>query len=174
MTPEELSQFDGSDPSKPVYVAVKGMYFKTRRSLLGVIFDVSPRREMYGKCKLLCSCTEKGRGYSVFAGKDASRGLGMSSLNPENAVADYSTLTPEQLKVLEDWVCRICTNPFSLNITRRYLVSLQLTVCSGITLWGGSLRKSNLVFTSNFNIRDSCALIQHDVAWCFAMLASAM
>ncbi|WFC98845.1 hypothetical protein MYAM1_001578 [Malassezia yamatoensis] len=68
--PDELAKYDGSDSSKPVYVAVK----------------------------------ESGNGYHVFAGKDASRGLGMSSLKPEDAVADYSTLTDEQMKVLEDWL----------------------------------------------------------------------
>lgn len=39
----------------------------------------------------------------MFAGKDASRALGKSSLNPADAVADYSTLTPEERKVLDDW-----------------------------------------------------------------------
>lgn len=39
----------------------------------------------------------------VFAGKDASRGLGKSSLKPEDAVSDYSTLTEEELGVLNDW-----------------------------------------------------------------------
>ena len=45
-----------------------------------------------------------GKGYAIFAGKDASRALGMSSLNPEDAVSDYSTLEPDQMKVLNDWV----------------------------------------------------------------------
>jgi len=45
-----------------------------------------------------------GKGYAIFAGKDASRALGMSSLNPEDAVSDYSTLKPDQMKVLNDWV----------------------------------------------------------------------
>ena len=40
---DELKQFDGSDESKPVYVAVKGD-----------VFDVSPKREMYGECKQPC------------------------------------------------------------------------------------------------------------------------
>ena len=44
-----------------------------------------------------------GNGYHIFAGKDASRGLGMSSLKPEDAVSDYSTLTEAQMKVLNDW-----------------------------------------------------------------------
>ncbi|EDP43947.1 hypothetical protein MGL_1344 [Malassezia globosa CBS 7966] len=68
-TPEELSKYDGTVDSKPVYVAVKA----------------------------------PGKGYSIFAGKDASRALGMSSLKPEHAVSDYTTLTPQQMKVLDDW-----------------------------------------------------------------------
>lgn len=40
---------------------------------------------------------------TVFAGKDASKGLGMSSLKPEDAVADYSELSDEHKKVLDDW-----------------------------------------------------------------------
>ncbi|PWN27903.1 cytochrome b5 [Jaminaea rosea] len=79
----ELSKYDGSNPDLPVYVAIKGN-----------VFDVSPKREMYSP----------GKGYHIFAGKDGSRGLGMSSLKPEDAVADYSTLDDKQLKVLDDWV----------------------------------------------------------------------
>jgi predicted heme/steroid binding protein len=48
----ELREFDATDPTKPVYLAVKG-----------VVFDVTRRREMYAP----------GRGYSVFAGRDASK-----------------------------------------------------------------------------------------------------
>lgn len=49
--------------------------------------------------------TVPGKGYHIFAGKDGSRGLGKSSLKPEDAVADYSTLDEKELKVLDDWVC---------------------------------------------------------------------
>lgn len=35
---EELQQHDGSDKEKPVWVAIKGK-----------VFDVTPRREMYGQ-----------------------------------------------------------------------------------------------------------------------------
>lgn len=51
----DLAQYDGSDPSKPIYVAIKGR-----------VFDVTHKKDMYGK----------GTGYNVFAGKDASKGLG--------------------------------------------------------------------------------------------------
>lgn len=54
----ELSAHDGRDAAKPIYVAIKGK-----------VFDVSPKREMYGP----------GAGYNIFAGKDASKGLGKLS-----------------------------------------------------------------------------------------------
>ncbi|KAL5485470.1 hypothetical protein ACEPAI_8112 [Sanghuangporus weigelae] len=79
---EELREFDGSDPSKPIYVSIKG-----------AVFDVSNKREMYGP----------GKSYNIFAGKDGSRGLGMSSLKEADAVPDYSTLPPSERKVLDDW-----------------------------------------------------------------------
>jgi len=58
----ELRRFNGEDDSLPVYVAINGQ-----------IFDVSSRRDIYGK----------GGGYNLFAGYDASRALAKSSF--ENA-----------------------------------------------------------------------------------------
>ncbi|GLB44980.1 putative cytochrome b5 family protein [Lyophyllum shimeji] len=81
-TTEELKQYDGSNPSLPIYVAIKG-----------TIFDVTHKRDVYGP----------GKSYSVFAGKDGSKGLGMSSLDPAHAVADYSGLDEKDRKVLDDW-----------------------------------------------------------------------
>lgn len=106
-TTEELKAYDGSDPTKPIYVAIKGVCRllclsrllarsapRNRTDVsLGTIFDVSNKVEVYGL----------GKSYSIFAGKDGSRGLGMSSLKPEDAVADYSTLDTKDRKVLEDW-----------------------------------------------------------------------
>ena len=60
ISPSQLLAYDGSDPSKPIYVAIKGR-----------VFDVSAKKEMYGK----------GAGYNVFAGKDASKGLGELATN---------------------------------------------------------------------------------------------
>ncbi|KAG7451736.1 cytochrome b5 [Guyanagaster necrorhizus] len=81
-TLEELRQYDGSDPSKPIYVSIKG-----------TVFDVTRKGDVYGP----------GKSYSVFAGKDGSRGLGMSSLKVEDAVPDYSVLDAKDMKVLDDW-----------------------------------------------------------------------
>ncbi|KAF9447905.1 cytochrome b5 [Macrolepiota fuliginosa MF-IS2] len=86
-TTEQLKVFDGNDPSKPLYVAIKGD-----------IFDVTHKADSYGK----------GKSYNIFAGKDGSRGLGKSSLKPEDAVADYSTLDESERKVLDDWYSFFC------------------------------------------------------------------
>ena len=61
--------------------------------LEGTIFDVSKKVDVYGK----------GKSYNLFAGKDASKALGMSSLKPEDAVSDYRTLPDDERKVLEEW-----------------------------------------------------------------------
>jgi len=81
-TLEELKQFSGSDASKPIYVAIKG-----------TVFDVSHKADVYGP----------GKSYNIFAGKDGSKGLGKSSLKPEDAVPDYSDLPEADMKVLNDW-----------------------------------------------------------------------
>lgn len=65
----------------------------TARPGTGTVFDVSNKAEVYGP----------GKSYSIFAGKDGSRGLGLSSLKAEDAVADYSTLDEKERKVLDDW-----------------------------------------------------------------------
>jgi len=59
----------------------------------GDVFDVTRKRDVYGK----------GCSYNLFAGKDGSRGLGMSSLKPEDAVPDYTNLPVNEMKVLDDW-----------------------------------------------------------------------
>jgi membrane-associated progesterone receptor component len=82
-TAQELLQFNASDPSLPIYLAIKG-----------VVYDVTASREMYTPPK----------GYSVFSGKDASKALGMSSLKPEDCISDYSQLSPEDMNTLDKWV----------------------------------------------------------------------
>ncbi|KAF8134467.1 cytochrome b5-like heme/steroid binding domain-containing protein [Boletus edulis] len=78
----QLAEYDGSDASKPIYVSIKGD-----------VFDVTRKRDVYGH----------GGSYNIFAGKDGSKGLGMSSLTPEDAVPDYSALPENERKVLDDW-----------------------------------------------------------------------
>lgn len=48
--------------------------------------------------------------------QDGSRGLGMSSLKPEDAVSDYSTLDEAQMKTLNDWVSSFISFFFFLKL----------------------------------------------------------
>lgn len=54
LTPEQLRAYDGSDPEKPIYLAINH-----------TIYDVSANRKTYGP----------GGSYNIFAGVDASRGF---------------------------------------------------------------------------------------------------
>ncbi|GAO51883.1 hypothetical protein G7K_5974-t1 [Saitoella complicata NRRL Y-17804] len=81
-TTEQLAECDGSDESKPIWLAIRGL-----------IYDVTRNKSMYGP----------GAGYNIFAGKDASRGLAKSSLKNEDARGEVEGLTEAEMKVLSDW-----------------------------------------------------------------------
>ncbi|ETI21868.1 hypothetical protein G647_05937 [Cladophialophora carrionii CBS 160.54] len=81
ITLEELAQNDGTNPERPTWVAIKG-----------TVFDVS-KNPAY---------KEKGQ-YHVFAGKDPSRGLALSSLKPEDCVPNWDDLDDKYKTVLDEW-----------------------------------------------------------------------
>jgi membrane-associated progesterone receptor component len=60
-TIDELAKFNGTDSKLPIYLGVKG-----------IVYDVSTKAEFYGV----------GGGYSLFSGREASRGLAKSSTKP--------------------------------------------------------------------------------------------
>ncbi|KAG6502612.1 hypothetical protein ZIOFF_034897 [Zingiber officinale] len=79
---EELLAYDGSDPKKPLLMAIKGQ-----------IYDVTQSRMFYGP----------GGPYALFAGKDASRALAKMSFEPKDLTGDLSGLGPFELEALQDW-----------------------------------------------------------------------
>ena len=83
LTAEELRRYDGSNVDLPILLAAKG-----------VVYDVTRGRDFYGR----------GGAYCAFAGVDCSRALAKMSLDPKDVSADVSDLTPDELKVLDDWV----------------------------------------------------------------------
>ncbi|EGO56043.1 hypothetical protein NEUTE1DRAFT_64300 [Neurospora tetrasperma FGSC 2508] len=96
LTPAELAAFDGTDESKPIYLAING-----------TIYDVSANRRTYGP----------GGSYHVFAGVDASRayvtgcfaedrtpdmrGVEEMFLPLDDPAVDNKYWTPEELKQLK-------------------------------------------------------------------------
>ncbi|KAK9100106.1 hypothetical protein Scep_023536 [Stephania cephalantha] len=82
LSSDQLKQFDGTNPDKPIYVAIKGR-----------VFDVSSGKTFYGP----------GGSYCSFAGRDASRALAKMSKNEEDICASIDGLTDKELGVLADW-----------------------------------------------------------------------
>ncbi len=82
LTLQQLKEYDGTDPSKPIYVAIKGR-----------IFDVTTGKSFYGP----------GGAYAMFAGKDASRALAKMSKNEDDVVASLDGLSDKEIGVLNDW-----------------------------------------------------------------------
>ncbi|XP_030951199.1 probable steroid-binding protein 3 [Quercus robur] len=82
LTSQQLTQYNGTDASKPLYVAVKGR-----------IFDVTNGKSFYGP----------GGPYAMFAGKDASRALAKMSKNDEDVTPSLDGLSDKEIGVLNDW-----------------------------------------------------------------------
>ncbi|KAJ4979053.1 hypothetical protein NE237_009833 [Protea cynaroides] len=82
ITEEELRAYDGSDPKKPLLMAIKGQ-----------IYDVSMSRMFYGP----------GGPYAMFAGRDASRALALMSFDPQDLTGNVEGLEPDEIEVLQDW-----------------------------------------------------------------------
>ncbi|EPS68475.1 hypothetical protein M569_06296, partial [Genlisea aurea] len=82
VTEEDLRSYDGSDPSKPLLMAIKGQ-----------IYDVSRSRMFYGP----------GGPYASFAGRDASRALALMSFDPNDLTGNVEGLSDSEMEVLQDW-----------------------------------------------------------------------
>ncbi|KAK9281442.1 hypothetical protein L1049_004344 [Liquidambar formosana] len=82
VTEEELRAYDGSDPTKPLLMAIKGQ-----------IYDVSRSRMFYGP----------GGPYAMFAGREASRALALMSFDPQDLNGNIDGLSAAELEVLQDW-----------------------------------------------------------------------
>lgn len=82
LTPQQLIAYNGTDPSKPIYVALKGR-----------IFDVTTGVSFYGP----------GGAYAMFAGKDASRALAKMTKNEEDINSSLEGLSEKEIGVLNDW-----------------------------------------------------------------------
>jgi membrane-associated progesterone receptor component len=80
---DELPEYDGSDPSKPLLVGVRGN-----------VYDVTRGRDFYGP----------GGPYAMFAGKDCTRALAKVSFDEELFTGDIRDLEAEELEKLDEWI----------------------------------------------------------------------
>lgn len=83
LTHEELKQYDGSEGSPGIYLA-----------LLGQVFDVSKSPDYYGP---------KG-GYGFFSGRDGSRAFVTGEFNEQGLTDDVDGLSNGDYQGLEDWM----------------------------------------------------------------------
>ncbi|XP_050404102.1 neudesin [Patella vulgata] len=79
-TAEQIAEYDGSDPDKPIYMGIKG-----------VVFDVSSGKDFYGK----------GASYNSLVGIDSTRAVAKMSLDPADLTHDITGLSPQELKALD-------------------------------------------------------------------------
>lgn len=76
----ELAEYDGSDPEKPIYMAIKG-----------VVFDVSTGADFYGK----------GASYNALVGMDSTRAVAKMSLDPSDLNSNIDDLGDRTLESLD-------------------------------------------------------------------------
>ena len=101
------------------------------------MFDVSHKSDTYGP----------GKSYNLFAGKDASKALGKSSLKPEEAVPDYSDLPENEMKVLNDWHVFFTYVISCCDIVRSLNVALETLQCCWQSCGSASRCGKSVVFT---------------------------
>jgi len=82
LTSQQLKEFDGSNPSKAIYISIKS-----------TIYDVSAAGNFYGP----------GGPYAIFAGREASRALAKMSQKEEDVNGEIADLSEKEIGVLEDW-----------------------------------------------------------------------
>ena len=79
----ELTSYDGSDPSRPLLVGIRGH-----------VYDVTRGRDFYGP----------GGPYGMFAGKDCTRALAKVSFDEDLFTGDIEGLDRDELDKLEEWI----------------------------------------------------------------------
>jgi len=82
-TEKELAEYDGTDPSKPIYLSCKGN-----------VYDVTAGSRFYSP----------GATYHLFAGRDSSRALATGCLNDKSHwTHDLRGLDENQLAMIDSW-----------------------------------------------------------------------
>ena len=79
----ELASYDGSDPSRPLLVGIRGH-----------VYDVTRGRDFYGP----------GGPYGMFAGRDCTRALAKVSFDEDLFTGDIEGLDRDELDKLEEWI----------------------------------------------------------------------
>ncbi|KAJ3092751.1 hypothetical protein HK102_003320 [Quaeritorhiza haematococci] len=88
---EDLNQYDGSDPSKPIYLAIN-LILCSSPNYSGKVYDVSAGRDYYGP----------DGGYHFFAGRDAARAY-ITGCFETHLTHDLRGLSEKEIESLSTW-----------------------------------------------------------------------
>ncbi|THF97686.1 hypothetical protein TEA_006779 [Camellia sinensis var. sinensis] len=105
VTEEELKVYDGSDPKRPLLMAIKGQIYDVTQSSFVQEFQGFDREVL----ELIRMFYGPGGPYALFAGKDASRALAKMSFEEQDLTGDISGLGPFELDALQDWEYKFMT-----------------------------------------------------------------
>ncbi|KAF6255702.1 cytochrome b5-like heme/steroid binding domain-containing protein [Scenedesmus sp. NREL 46B-D3] len=81
LTLQQLAQHDGSDPSLPMLLSIRG-----------VVYDITSGKQFYGP-----------DGIYPFAGKEVARAFALVSTEVSDCSDDLSGLGPVELDTLREW-----------------------------------------------------------------------
>eukprot|EP01026_Neomeris_dumetosa_P029781 TRINITY_DN24030_c0_g2_i3.p2 TRINITY_DN24030_c0_g2~~TRINITY_DN24030_c0_g2_i3.p2 ORF type:complete len:144 (-),score=27.48 TRINITY_DN24030_c0_g2_i3:328-759(-) len=81
---EQLKQYDGSDPGKPMLLSIRGQ-----------IFDVSKGKDFYGP-----------QGVYPFAGREVARAFALNSVELSDCTDNLEGLGSSEMVTLQEWVER--------------------------------------------------------------------
>ncbi|XP_008778882.1 probable steroid-binding protein 3 [Phoenix dactylifera] len=82
VTAQQLKGFDGSDPSKPIYIAI-----------WGTIYDITSDKGFYGP----------GGSYAVFSSWEVSWALAKMSKSEEDVCGNLDGHSDKEMGILQDW-----------------------------------------------------------------------
>ncbi|KAG8375400.1 hypothetical protein BUALT_Bualt10G0096200 [Buddleja alternifolia] len=104
LTPQQLKQYDNTDLSKPIYMAIRGK-----------IYDVTSGKSFYGPDGDYCVCT----------GKDASCALAKMSKNDDDVV---SSLSDKEISVLNNWETKFNAKYAIIGIVRLNVIAISSNI----------------------------------------------
>lgn len=121
LTPDELTVYDGTDPTKPIYLAING-----------TIYDVSANRRTYGP----------GGSYHYFAGCDAARAY-VTGCFAEDRTPDMRGVELMYLPIDDPTVDRHWSKSELAELKKKEMEEAQKKVHDGLKHWVDFFANSN-------------------------------
>ncbi|KAK6159013.1 hypothetical protein DH2020_006327 [Rehmannia glutinosa] len=101
VTEEDLRAYDGSDPNKPLLMAIKGQIYDVSRSafIYAILANGVGKDHQHGKEHAF----DWNRPVCAVAGRDASRALALMSFDLKTSLGTSKVWVNRKVEVLQDW-----------------------------------------------------------------------